>query len=207
MSNPPTGRIIGEFEVVFEDISTPTQETRSPKATTDAPTPPRAGEQGTIIPIVSHEFTDEGFSSSPVGWKGAWISGVFGERRATHTHMGLDIAAPKGTPIYSMGTGTVKNIGAQGMGDSTPVIDQDDGNTVWYGHASYSYVKPGQKIKKGELIGLVGDKGAPGSMHLHLQVRDRMGRFVDPARLWNIELPGSPKSNVLVASNQTKKKE
>ena len=115
------------------------------------------------------------------------IVGKYGEPRSTHTHNGIDIAVPVGTPIKAVTDGTViRNGKADGYGNWV-VIDHGNINgvrvTSEYGHLSSWSVKIGQKVKKGEEIAKSGNTGYSQGPHLHITIRNGVfqGRAVDPA--------------------------
>ncbi|MCB1179908.1 MAG: peptidoglycan DD-metalloendopeptidase family protein [Leptospiraceae bacterium] len=88
-------------------------------------------------------------------------------------HTGLDLAAPKGTPILSAGDGVihmVKDYGKRGYGRLT-IIKHENDYFTYYAHQSVFGVKKGQKVKSGETIGKVGSTGASTGPHLHFEVR------------------------------------
>ena len=97
-------------------------------------------------------------------------------------HRAIDIAAPKGTSIYSSTDGIVKRIGASGYGPNAVYIEVDksfyttpyapQNYYIIYGHMDTATVKVGDQVKAGQLIGTVGDKDAPGRFHLHFQIRN-----------------------------------
>lgn len=86
-------------------------------------------------------------------------------------HAGMDFAAPIGTEIYATGNGTVMraDAGASGYGNHI-VIDHGYGYETLYGHLSRYKVRPGQKVKRGEVIGYVGNTGKSTGPHLHYEV-------------------------------------
>lgn len=86
-------------------------------------------------------------------------------------HEGMDFSAAKGTPVYATGDGTVKTAGwNSGYGNAIDIEHGYDYLTR-YAHLSKIYVKPGQQIKRGDLIGLVGSTGKSTGPHLHYEVR------------------------------------
>jgi len=95
-------------------------------------------------------------------------------------HEGIDFTAPVGTDIRATGEGTVKIIenSRRGYGNMI-VIDHGFGYTTVYAHLSKILVKKGQKIKRGEIIGKVGNTGKSVGPHLHYEVR-RNGRAINP---------------------------
>ncbi len=98
------------------------------------------------------------------------ISSRYGSRWGT-THKGLDIAAPKGTPIKAAAGGTVVTSGqSKGYGNYI-VISHGNGIETAYGHCSALYVKAGQKVSQGDVIGAVGSTGRSTGNHLHLEIR------------------------------------
>ena len=88
-----------------------------------------------------------------------------------YNHRGLDIAAPKGTPIYAAASGTVisyRNL-SSGYGRHI-VIDHGNGVQTLYAHTSAVYVSVGQKVSKGQKIAAVGRTGWATGNHLHFGV-------------------------------------
>lgn len=95
----------------------------------------------------------------------------FGDRGGAH--MGVDIGAAQGTPIYAAGDGTVivssESYGGYGVGI---VIDHGDGKQTVYGHMVYGsrLVEAGQQVTAGQQIGSVGNTGRSFGAHLHFEV-------------------------------------
>lgn len=87
-------------------------------------------------------------------------------------HHGIDFTAPKGTAIQATGNGVVKKIEKRRTGYGTSIIiDHGYGFSTLYGHLSQSNVKKGQRVLKGEVIGLVGSTGTSTAPHCHYEVR------------------------------------
>ncbi|WP_327296623.1 MULTISPECIES: M23 family metallopeptidase [unclassified Streptomyces] len=95
-------------------------------------------------------------------------------------HTGLDFAAPTGTPIKAVHSGTVKSAGWAGAYGYRTVITLDDGTELWFCHQSSLGVSAGQKVSTGEVIGRVGATGNVTGPHVHLEVRPGGGDPVDP---------------------------
>src|ERR1700759_2031868 len=93
------------------------------------------------------------------------IASGFGYRidpvyKTTKFHAGLDFAAPQGTPIYATANGTVETAGNTGNGfGNHVVINHGYCFGTLYGHMFKVKVKPGDKVKRGEIIGWVGRTG------------------------------------------------
>lgn len=87
-------------------------------------------------------------------------------------HTGMDFTAPTGTEIYATGNGTISDVihSARGYGN-TIMIDHGFGYKTLYAHLSKILVKPGVKIKRGDVIGLIGSTGMSMAPHLHYEVR------------------------------------
>lgn len=86
-------------------------------------------------------------------------------------HEGVDISAPRGTPILAAAKGTVTFAGwMSGLGN-TVEIDHGYGYVTRYGHASKILVRRGQQVTRGEVIANVGSTGISTSPHLHYEVR------------------------------------
>ncbi|WP_329120434.1 M23 family metallopeptidase [Streptomyces sp. NBC_01465] len=118
------------------------------------------------LPVASYTLT------SHFGDAGSmWSSGY---------HTGLDFAAPTGTPIKAVHSGTVKSAGWSGSYGYRTVIVLDDGTELWFCHQSSLNVSAGQKVTTGDVIGRVGATGNVTGPHLHLEVRPGGGDPIDP---------------------------
>jgi hypothetical protein len=101
-------------------------------------------------------------------------------------HEGIDVAAPRGTPILAAAKGTVLTAGwYAGLGQMVE-IDHGYGSTTRYGHASNVLVRVGQRVGRGDIIAEVGRTGIATSSHLHYEVRVA-GKAQNPM---NYVLPG-----------------
>lgn len=124
---------------------------------------------------------------------GAWrhpldkmrVSGFFGVRRdfSDKPHAGIDLAAPKGTPIHAAAAGTIVAAGelAENNGRyGTSVIIRTGSLQTLYAHLDSVAVKAGDRVAAGQPIGTVGETGFATGPHLHFEVR-RDNRVIDPA--------------------------
>ncbi|WP_225439803.1 M23 family metallopeptidase [Amycolatopsis eburnea] len=112
---------------------------------------------------------------------GTFTSG-FGARWGT-SHLGIDIANSIGTPIYAASDGTVIEAGpASGFGLWVRV-QLDDGTIQVYGHMNSFSVKEGQKVKCGQQIAEIGNRGQSTGPHLHFEVWQNGTKKIDP-RPW-----------------------
>jgi murein DD-endopeptidase MepM/ murein hydrolase activator NlpD len=99
----------------------------------------------------------------------------------------VDMMASKGTPIYASAGGKVIKSGYGGKRSGKRVTIRDPNADLFYGHLDVIYVRTGQKVKQGQLIGRVGHTGSaePDSPHLHLEVFNRKVRnFPRPWTSW-----------------------
>jgi murein DD-endopeptidase MepM/ murein hydrolase activator NlpD len=111
---------------------------------------------------------------------GASVSSNFGWRDFDNSfHMGLDLAAPTGTPIYAAVGGTVIIAGFSSSAGNWVVISHGSGLVTKYMHASALYVTAGQTVSAGEMIAAVGNTGNSFGAHLHFQVEVN-GSAVNP---------------------------
>lgn len=95
-------------------------------------------------------------------------------------HTGVDFLAPTGTPIYATGNGRVVEAERNKYGYGRMVlIDHGYGYETLYAHLNQINVKPGQEIKRGEVIGMVGNTGISTAPHLHYEVI-KDGRKINP---------------------------
>lgn len=94
-------------------------------------------------------------------------------------HWGIDFSAPQGTPIYATGDGKIRLVRWEGAGGNTVIIDHGFGYETRYLHLSKFAVKLGQNIKRGEVIGYVGNTGLSAAPHLHYEIL-KDGAHVNP---------------------------
>jgi murein DD-endopeptidase MepM/ murein hydrolase activator NlpD len=97
-------------------------------------------------------------------------------------HMGVDYAAPVGTPVISVADGVVAESGFQGAYGNKVVIQHNANQSTAYAHLSRISVRKGQTVKQGEIVGAVGSTGLSTGPHLHFEFRIN-GRHVDPLTL------------------------
>lgn len=96
------------------------------------------------------------------------------------THKGLDIAAPTGTPVYATADGEVVKAGeTEGYG-RVVALQHDEGFVTLFAHLDDYSVETGDRVKKDDQIGTVGNTGLSTGPHLHYEVR-KNGEHVDPA--------------------------
>lgn len=89
----------------------------------------------------------------------------------TKFHEGMDFSSPIGTPVYATGDGTVTHAQWQSAYGNVVEISHGYNYTTRYAHMSQILVKPGQAVKRGDLIGKVGNTGKSTGSHLHYEVR------------------------------------
>ncbi len=108
-----------------------------------------------LLPIAAGKFT---------------ISSCFEPRWGTF-HYGVDMAAPQGTPFHAAGDGVVIEAGPMNGYGNVIMIQHADGMITVYGHEEKYLVQKGEKVKAGQLIGLVGSQGESTGYHLHFEIR------------------------------------
>lgn len=128
------------------------------------------------------QSTQKTFLSSPLAFSrissgyGMRFHPISGGRRA---HLGVDFAAPTGTPVRTVGDGRVRFAGRQGAYGKVVFVEHSNGQTTVYAHLSRINVRAGQQLDKGDRIGAVGSTGASTGPHLHFEFRVN-GRHQDP---------------------------
>lgn len=141
-------------------------------------------------------YDDEGRSVQRLLMKtpvdGARLSSRFGMRRHpilgyTRLHRGLDFAAPRGTPIYAAGAGTIVALGRNGDFGKYIRIRHRNGYETAYAHMNgYARrLKKGARVKQGQIIGYVGSTGLATGPHLHYEVL----RHKKPVNPRDLEVP------------------
>lgn len=108
--------------------------------------------------------------------------------KTTKFHAGMDFAASVGTEIYATGDGVVVRADADASGYGNHVrINHGYGYLTLYGHMSKISVRPGQKVKRGDVIGLVGNTGKSVGPHLHYEVH-KNNEAINPVNFYYNDL-------------------
>jgi murein DD-endopeptidase MepM/ murein hydrolase activator NlpD len=121
-------------------------------------------------------------------------------------HAGLDFTAPQGTPIYATADGVVKVSGfSDGGYGNHVVINHGYGYETLYGHMARIKVRTGTRVKRGEIIGYVGNTGKSTGPHCHYEVH-KNGQKLDPVYFFYNDLSPQQFDQLLkraAASNQS----
>ncbi|MBI4370596.1 MAG: M23 family metallopeptidase [Elusimicrobia bacterium] len=116
------------------------------------------------------------------------VSSGFGSRyhpvlKRKKFHDGLDLPQPHNTPVYASRSGRVIFAGWKEGYGLTAIIKHSDGMTTRYGHMSKIYVSQGLWVEGGKkMIGRVGSTGLSTGPHLHFEIRDQLGRAINPKK-------------------------
>jgi len=108
--------------------------------------------------------------------RGGWITSKFGYRISSFTglkefHNGLDIGAATGTLIYATADGIASHTAKERYIGKVVLINHGYGMATRFGHLDEILVKKGQKVKRGDVIGKVGNTGRSTGPHVHYEVR------------------------------------
>jgi murein DD-endopeptidase MepM/ murein hydrolase activator NlpD len=125
---------------------------------------------------------------SPLKFK--YISSGFSKRRyhpvlrKYRPHLGVDYAAPTGTPVSAAGSGTVMFAGYKGQNGRMIRIKHPGGYETYYGHLSRipKKVRKGVKVSQGDIVGYVGTTGLSTGPHLDYRIKSK-GKFVNPLKV------------------------
>lgn len=147
-----------------------------------------------IIPIEDKELTR---LSSPFGIRTDPIYGI------PKMHSGLDFTAPTGSSIYASGDGVVETMefSTGGYGNHV-IINHGFGYKSHYAHMSEFKTRVGKKVKRGELIGLVGSTGKSTAPHLHYEVI-KNGNKIDPINFFFTDITPEQYALVLEKARNT----
>lgn len=133
-------------------------------------------------------------AATPSIWPAqGWLSSTMGHRTDPLTgsddfHAGLDIAGDRGQPVYATAAGTATHVGYQGGYGNLIVLDHGFGLQTRYGHLLNYSVKQGSKVKRGDIIGHVGNTGRSTGYHLHYEVLAN-GKLLNPLQLLSQQKP------------------
>ncbi|HEY7290533.1 MAG TPA: M23 family metallopeptidase [Vicinamibacterales bacterium] len=127
-------------------------------------------------------------SATPSMWPTqGWLTGTFGGRSDPFSgepafHQGLDISADKGQAVHATADGNVESAAYTGDYGNLVVLQHGFGLATRYGHLSAFAVKPGQHVKRGDVIGYVGSTGRATGFHLHYEILAN-GKLINPLQL------------------------
>jgi len=127
-------------------------------------------------------------AATPSIWPAhGWLTGTFGGRSDPFTgepgfHQGLDISTEKGQPVFATADGSVEAASYSGDYGNLIVLKHAFGLVTRYGHLSSFTVKPGQQVKRGDVIGYVGSTGRSTGAHLHYEILAN-GKLINPLQL------------------------
>lgn len=133
------------------------------------------------------------------------IASGFGHRihpiyKIMKMHEGIDFSAPVGTPVVATGDGTVEKVtrSARGLGNQI-LIDHGYGYKTLYACLDELNTRQGRTVKRGEVIGTVGESGLSVAPHLHYEVRLK-GEAVNPINFFFLELSPQEYDQVILTS-------
>jgi murein DD-endopeptidase MepM/ murein hydrolase activator NlpD len=136
---------------------------------------------------IAAEQKSSRWGATPSIWpvKG-WITSGFGPRVSPFTekpawHDGLDIGAAANAPVQAPAQGRVTTVGFDPKLGNIVKLDHGFGIETLYGHLAKSLVKEGQRVKRGDVVGLVGSTGLATGPHLHYMVKVN-GQTLDPTK-------------------------
>lgn len=134
------------------------------------------------------------------------ISSGFGRRyhpilKTLRPHTGIDITAPRGTPVYATADGYVSGeTGGSGYG-IVVIINHGYSYKSVYAHLSKKAVKAGQKVKRGQIIGYVGNTGLSLGPHLHYEII-KNGSYVNPVHYFFNDITPAEYDAILKSSKE-----
>jgi murein DD-endopeptidase MepM/ murein hydrolase activator NlpD len=132
---------------------------------------------------------------SGYGWR---IDPIY---KTSRMHWGIDFNAPIGTEVYATGDGKVIEVETNSWGyGKCIVIEHGYGFRTLYAHLSAFKVKKGDKVKRGDLIGLVGSTGKSTGPHLHYEV-EKNGQKVNPIAYFFSDLTPEEYEQIIQISN------
>lgn len=123
--------------------------------------------------------------------------------KITKFHAGMDFTAPAGTDVYATGDGTILVVQSsqRGLGKYI-IVDHGFGYTSIYAHLSEFNVKRGQKVRRGDIIGYVGNTGTSVANHLHYEIKIN-GNNVDPVNYYFEDLTPDEYERMIEIASKT----
>ena len=129
-----------------------------------------------------------------------WRTDPFTKSR--RMHKGMDFSAPTGTPIYAPSDGKVIRVDSRSAGYGKHIrIEHGFGYVTLYAHLSEYNVRRGQRVKRGDVIGFVGNTGRSVAPHLHYEIR-KDGKHLNPINFYYGDLNTEEFNALLEAANR-----
>jgi murein DD-endopeptidase MepM/ murein hydrolase activator NlpD len=131
------------------------------------------------------------------------LKNTWGYAREGHRHQGIDIFAPRNTPVRSATAGIVETKGMRGLGGQVVTISGPGGYRLYYAHLEdFGPQEVGDWVEAGEVIGTVGNSGnaAISSTHLHYGIYEPSGRAVNPYPFLKNGQPFAPRAQTQTAA-------
>lgn len=122
----------------------------------------------------------------PAGWplaRPGFVTRRFRAGLTSGEHPGLDVAVPVGSYVRAITSGVVREVARDSVYGRYVRLGHPDGHVSVYAHAAHVFVRPGDSVDHGEVIGLSGNSGRSTAPHLHVEVV-RGGDPVDPLRFF-----------------------
>lgn len=181
-SQPPAlgGPLAGEFSVDYSSMDLNTELDLFEARLSD-----REQQLGILQTLLANRKLDEQswLSGRPV--EKGWISSYYGKRTDPFSgklamHNGIDFAGKDGSNVVAVAAGVVTWTGTKSGYGNTVEISHGDGFVTRYSHNKQNLVEPGDVVRKGEPVALLGSTGRSTGAHVHYEVY-KHGRSVDPS--------------------------
>ena len=170
------GELADSARSMWEDFTLPATP-ESARTAHGQPSPPAYARTDSYTPSFPLQFPLPGQSrkTSGYGWRTDPMGGL-----GDDFHIGNDLAAAQGTPVLAAADGVVRMAGSHKSYGNYLRILHADGDETLYAHMQYLFVKAGECVTAGQILGTVGETGNATGPHLHFEILHRGLRY-DPA--------------------------
>ena len=178
----PRRSVAREYEARADELREAEEQLEAQQAETLAvfETASAIAESLQVYTTALHDFIDPVYAPTQDGYYFTSTFKQSGPYWSRGWHTGLDFANATGSDIYAARDGVVTQASWGGAYGNLVVIQHKDGTSTWYAHNSAVYVAPGQEVRAGQHIADMGATGNVTGPHLHFEVRDAAGNFLDP---------------------------
>ena len=169
------GELADSARSMWEDFTLPATP-ESARTAHGQPSPPAYARTDSYTPGFPLQFPLPGQSrkTSGYGWRTDPMGGL-----GDDFHIGNDLAAAQGTPVLAAADGVVRMAGSHKSYGNYLRILHADGDETLYAHMQYLFVRAGETVQAGQLLGTVGQTGNATGPHLHFEVHDG-GEYLNP---------------------------